>query len=137
MNSEENFIIEDAEKEESKNFFFDAYAFYEIIKENQNYKKYLNVGITTTKLNLFELYHVFLKENTEDLAETFLKKYYPFTVDFDENVIVEAARLKIKLNKRDVSMTDCVGYCFAKQLDIKFLTGDNAFEGMANVEFVK
>ena len=39
--------------------------------------------------------------------------------------------------KRNVSMTDCVGYILAKQLGIKFLTGDKEFEHLDNVEFVK
>ncbi len=34
-------------------------------------------------------------------------------------------------------MTDCIGYIFAKQLGIKFLTGDKEFENLDNVEFVK
>lgn len=135
MNLEENSII--IEKEQQKEYFFDSYAFYEIIDENKNYLPYLSAKIVTTKLNLFELYHGFLKDKNANIAEVSLEKFYPFAIDFDENVIKEAAKLKILLNKRDVSMTDCIGYCFAKQLGIKFLTGDRAFENLLNVEFVR
>ena len=48
-----------------------------------------------------------------------------------------AAHLKKQLNKRNVSMTDSIGYCLAQQLGIKFLTGDTEFENMDGVEFVK
>ena len=134
MKQEENSIIDN---ELNESYFFDSYAFFEIIKENKSYGKYASSKVATTKLNLFELYRGFLKDKNQDLAEISFNKYFQFVVDFDEEVIKEAAKLKIELNKRDVSMTDCIGYCLAKQLGIKFLTGDSAFEGMDNVEFVR
>ena len=129
MNLEENSTTTD--------YFFDTYAFLEILKGNESYKEYKDLGIVTTKLNMFELYLKVLREDSLESSDAILKKYYPFVKDFDEEIIREATKLKIQLNKRDVSMTDCIGYCFAKQLGIKFLTGDNAFKGMENVEFVK
>lgn len=138
MNSEKSYIIDDSDSEDKKKgFFFDTYAFYELIDKNPNYLPYLNVEVATTKLNLFELYFIFLKQKNDYLAEMSLEKYYPFVVDFDEEVIESAAKLKLLLNKREVSMADCIGYALAKQLGIKFLTGDAVFEGMENVEFVK
>ncbi len=130
MNSEEIYTDE-------VSFFFDSYAFFEILKSNKNYGKYNNVEIVTTKLNLFELYFGILREKGETEAKEVLDLYYPFTVDFDSNIIEEAAKLKNKLNKRNVSMTDCIGYCAALALGMKFLTGDKEFENFNNVEFVK
>ncbi len=86
---------------------------------------------------MFELYLGVLREVNEVEAEKVLDKYSPFVVDFNQDVIKNAAKLKILLNKRDVSMTDCIGYCLAKQLGIRFLTGDDAFRDLDNVEFVK
>ncbi len=138
MKLEENFItIDDKEIEVTPDLFFDSYAFFEILKGNKNYKKYGALGIVTTKLNMFELYFGVLRETDVEEAEKVIQKYFTFVVDFDEDVIKEAAKLKILLNKRNVSMTDCIGYCLAKQLGIKFLTGDKQFEKMENVEYVK
>lgn len=140
MNSEENFIaieVKDAKKEEIENFFFDTYAFFEILKGSVNYKKYAYGGVVTSKLNIFELYSKVLREENEEDAHRALEEYYPYVKDFDQEVIVAAAKLKHALNKRDVSMTDCIGYALAKQLGIKFLTGDSAFEHLDNVEFVR
>ncbi len=137
MNSEENFITIENVEDEAQCFFFDTYAFYEIIKKNERYEKYLEAKVITTKLNLFELYHAFLKEGNESLAKSSLEKYYYFAHDFDETVIASAATLKKTLAKRDVSMTDCIGYVLAKQLGIRFLTGDEQFRDLENVEFVK
>ena len=118
-------------------FFFDSYAIFEIMKGNRNYEKYVNAFIKTTKLNLFELYHGFLKDSESEKAEAALREYYKFCIDFDKETIKEAAELKIRLNKRNISMTDCIGYALAKQFGIKFLTGDKEFENLENVEFVK
>ena len=138
MNLEKSSMTtEEIDSKISKDFFFDTYAFYEIIKENKNYEKYLSVGIVTAKLNLFELYFGFLKDGNLDLAMSSLEKYYRFGQDFDQDVIREAAKLKKSLNKRKISMTDCIGYALAKQLEIGFLTGDEDFKDLDNVEFVK
>lgn len=136
MNLEENYTTIEQDQD-SLDFFFDTYAIFEIINQNKNYEKYLNSGIITTKLNIFELYFNFLKEGKEDLANSYLNKYYQFAEDFDEEIIKSAAILKKNINKRNVSMTDCIGYCLAKQWGVKFLTGDKEFKDLPNVEFVK
>ena len=130
MNSEEIYT-------ENNSFFFDSYAFFEILRGNKNYEVYKKFKIVTTKLNIFELYLGLLRDTDEETANKYITKYYPFVVDFDEETIKEAAKLKNKLNKRDISMTDCIGYILSKQLGIKFLTGDKEFEDLENVEFVK
>lgn len=121
----------------TKAIFFDSYAFFEILKGNERYSKYKEYKIVTTKLNLFELYFGLLKDTNEADAEKYLNKYYPFVVEFDHKVIAEAARLKMKLNRRNVSMTDCIGYITSLNFGIKFLTGDKEFENFKNAEFVK
>ncbi len=130
MNSKEIFTNIDA-------YFFDTYAIFEILKGNKNYEKYRKCRIITTKLNLFELYFGLLKEVDEETASINLKKYYEFIIDFDEEVIKKASSIKLQLNKRDVSMTDCIGYALAMKIGVKFLTGDKEFENLNNVEFVK
>lgn len=129
-------MIEESE-EEGETFFFDTYAFYEIYEGNENYKKYGGCGIVTTKLNLFEIYLTILRDYGEGDAEKIFNNYFEFVKDFDKEIIKNAARLKFKLNQRDLSMTDCIGYELAKQLGIKFLTGDEQFKDMENVEFIK
>jgi len=138
MNSEEKFTtIEPTENEVVETFFFDTYAFFEILQGSKAYEIYEFAKIITTKLNLFELYLGISRECGSDYAERTLEKYYSFAKDFDQEVIIAAAKLKNFLNRRDVSMTDCIGYAMAKQLGIMFLTGNSAFECMKNVKFVK
>lgn len=72
-----------------------------------------------------------------EIADATFHKYKETVVDVHDNVIREAALLRYQYKKRRLSMTDCVGYCTAKKLGVKFLTGDKEFEDMENVEFVK
>ena len=44
---------------------------------------------------------------------------------------------RYKNKKKKLSMTDCISYFQAKELGIKFLTGDKEFQNLENVEFVK
>ena len=118
--------------------FYDTYAILEIIKGNANYKNYLkNIGIVTTKLNLMELYYRLYILHGLETAELYYQKYKPFVIEVDDSIIKKAMIFKAENRKKDLSYVDCIGYVFAKENKIKFLTGDNQFEGMENVEFVK
>lgn len=118
-------------------FFFDSYALFEIISGNLKYKPYIKSRVVTTKLNIFEVYHGLIRDIDEEEAEKFLEYYYPFIIDFIEEDVRNAAKLKVQYKKRDLSMTDCIGFALAKRLGIKFLTGDKGFKDLDNVEFVK
>ncbi|HLC38336.1 MAG TPA: PIN domain-containing protein [Candidatus Norongarragalinales archaeon] len=118
-------------------FFFDSYALVEILRGNQAYSKYLSSAPVTTKLNLFEVCHALLRETSLNEAEDFLDDYYAFAFDFDKEAVLEAAVLRFKLKKRNLSMTDCIGYILSQRLGIPFLTGDEQFKDLPNVEFVK
>ncbi len=118
-------------------YFFDSYALIEILKGNQNYAPFLNCFVITTKINLFEVYYHFLRENNDARAKEFLAAYYPVVIDFDQETIEEAALFKRENKNKNLSLVDCVGYIIAKRYGVRFLTGDKEFEDVDNVEFVK
>src|SRR3989338_7059576 len=93
---------------EEDSFFFDSYAFFEILKGNNKYINYEKCKIVTSKLNIFELYLGLLRDIDGNTAGIYLHKYYQFAIDFDEQIIIAAAKLKNSLNKRNLSMTDCI-----------------------------
>ena len=118
-------------------YFFDTYALFEIIGGNESYRKYIGKTVILTKLNIFELFHNALRDLGEVKATNLIKIYYPSVVEYGAWEIKEAAKLRLKYKKKDLSMTDCIGYIMAKKLNIKFLTGYKEFENFLNVEFVK
>lgn len=121
-----------------RTFFFDTYAFYEIIIGNPNYLHYTkDVKIVTTKLNLMELYYQLLSLYDKKEALVFFNRYMEFAIQIDDSVIIEAMDFR-KINyKRNLSYIDCLGYMISKKMNAPFLTGDTQFKDFENVEYVK
>lgn len=116
----------------SEAYFFDSYAIIEILAGSKNYKKYAGANIISTQLNLFEVYYKLLAQD-RIYARRFIKQYERYAVPYTSDTICVAADVK----KGNLSMTDCIGYALALEYGIKFLTGDQEFKDMKNVEYVK
>jgi len=116
-------------------FFFDTYAFFEVIRGNQNYKPYTNSRIITTIFNLAELNYNLKKEMDKKTADECTDKYSKFIIEVAIEDIKRAMDFK-KLHRK-LSIPDAIGYTIAKKYNIKILTGDKDFENVENVEFVK
>ncbi len=120
-------------------YFFDTYALFEIFFGNENYLKYLDSEVVTTRLNLMEIYYHLLRDYGEQVAEKYYDETIGYSIEFTDKDIKEAMkfRLKLKKKKKSLSYVDALGYVIAKRMSIRFLTGDNAFEDVPNVEYVK
>ena len=118
-------------------YFFDTYALIEIIEDNKNYEKYKEEDVITSILNVGELYYSLLKKNAEDAAETWHEKLKQSALLVDAEIIKTAMKFRFGNKNKKFSFIDCVGYVLAKEKNLKFLTGDEGFKNMENVEFVK
>ena len=119
-------------------YFFDSYAFFEIIGGNKNYLHFSkNIGIITTRLNLLELHYGLLKIYGKETADKYYDQYTSFAIEIDDDILKKASSLKAALRKKKLSYIDCVGYITALSRGVKFLTGDKEFKDLENVEFVK
>lgn len=119
------------------NYFFDTYALIEIAKNNPSYVKYLEEPITTTRFNLVELLYIILAEQGKDAAKKAFEKFKNAAPDVPDEILLKAVEFRLKSRGKGLSYVDCIGYIFAMENKLKFLTGDDAFEKMENVEFVK
>lgn len=117
--------------------FFDSYALLEIFKGNKNYEKYKKMSVVTSYLHLYELYYNLKKDCNEEEIKDFFQFLQNFCVDLDFDWIPKAVEFRFLYKTRDLSYADCLGYIISKGLGIKFLTGDNQFKDVPNVEFVK
>ncbi|MFH1247500.1 MAG: PIN domain-containing protein [Candidatus Micrarchaeota archaeon] len=116
-------------------YFFDTYAFFEVIKGNPGYDKFRQSKIVTTIVNLAEL-GFGIRQNYHTLdAETEVKKYAELVTEITIEDAIYAT--KTKIDNRKISLADALGYTVAKRLQIPFVTGDKEFKHMKNVEFVK
>ncbi len=118
-------------------FLFDTYALLEIIRGNPRYQPYLDSAPMINSFILAELSYNLLKEHGPGTAFSYVDKYAPFSAPIDSGLIKEASLFRFQNKKKNFSFTDCAGYCQAKNLGIRFLTGDKEFQGLPNVEFVK
>jgi len=120
-----------------QSLFFDSYALLEIYKGNKNYKKYKEIKVITSYLHLYELYYSLRKNYSEEEIRDFFQFLQSFCVNLKFEWIQKAVEFRLFYKKRDLSYADCLGYIIAKDLGIRFLTGDNQFKDLSNVEFVK
>ncbi|MBW3001297.1 PIN domain-containing protein [Candidatus Woesearchaeota archaeon] len=118
-------------------YFFDTYAFLEIVKGSKEYEEYLDSTIITTKLNLLELHYILLKERGIVVADAAYNFFCEYTIDVTDNAIRESSKFRYKHKEKNFSYIDCIGYIIARMHNIPFLTGDKAFKGMEGVEFVR
>jgi hypothetical protein len=111
----------------------------EYLAGNKRYSKYFEHELHTSKLNLMELYFLVLREHGESTADRVYATFRAFEVSFDDEDVKEAMkmRLRLKAGRTHLSYADALGYQLSKKLDVKFLTGDDAFEQLPKVEFVK
>jgi predicted nucleic acid-binding protein len=123
---------------EFKAYFFDTYAFIEVINGNDKYRPYMKGStIITTMLNLMELHYITLKDVGERMADAHYEFFKDLAIDISDDIIKKANRFRYTNRKKGLSYVDCIGYIIARMRNIPFLTGDRAFKGMEGVEFVK
>ncbi len=123
---------------EIETYFFDTYAFFEVIHGNKNYRKYnQGIAIITTRLNLMELHYGLMLLYGKSEADRYYDLFIHFAVDFDDYTIKQSNEFRVFHKKLKLSYIDCLGYTIAKRSGVKFLTGDEGFRTIENVEFVK
>ncbi|MFH1649056.1 MAG: PIN domain-containing protein [Candidatus Woesearchaeota archaeon] len=121
-----------------KEYFFDTYAFFELIDGNPRYLSLeKDAFIATTSLNLLELYYGLSLRSTIENANIAFNELKKYCVQFSPDIMPEVGLFKLANKEKRLSYIDCLGYIISLKLGIPFLTGDKEFKGMANVEFVK
>jgi len=123
---------------ETPKLYYDTYALYAIAIGDSDYRPFAkDHQIVTSLMNLYELYHSLLRDGREALAEAYFERLAPCCVDITTEAIRKASRLRIKESKRKLSYIDCLGYVLAQDNAVMFLTGDQGFQELTDVVFVK
>jgi predicted nucleic acid-binding protein len=116
-------------------------AKYILLLENRRtkmcYIKYNEKVVTITLLHLVEVIYSVFQNFGEEKAQQIYNPFKDSVQDIDSSIILKALQLKQKHKKRYLSYADCIGYAFAEEKGIFFLTGDKGFEDLPNVEFGK
>ena len=119
--------------------FLDTYAIVAIDTDHPSYRKYVldATDAATTIFNLSETYFVYLKKFGQKEADELYEIVKGMVIPIDDFIIKEAMKFKLANLKKRFSFADCIGYITALKLNAKFVTGDYAFKGLENVEFVR
>ena len=117
-------------------YLFDTYAIIEIIEGNTNYQSFIDEDIIINNFIFAEICYNLIKIDYPK-KDAYIEKYKDFIAPVEPEVIKKAMEFRYENIKKKMSMTDCISYFQAKELGIKFLTGDKEFEGLSGVEFVK
>ncbi|PIN86173.1 PIN domain nuclease [Candidatus Woesearchaeota archaeon CG10_big_fil_rev_8_21_14_0_10_44_13] len=123
---------------ELKTYYFDTYAFFEMISGNPAYRRFeRDIALLTSRFNLMELYYGLVLKHGQSAAERYYGGFLKFCVEPDDETIKEAMIFRTRNKDLRLSYADCIGYTLALKRRVKFLTGDNGFKDLPNVEFVK
>lgn len=118
--------------------YFDTYAFCEVVKGNKNYEKFKEgYSITTTRFNLMEFFYSLLSTLGEEIASNGYNSFLDFCIEIDDETIKDAMKFRFANKSKRLSYVDCIGYIIAVKNNILFVTGDEQFRNMPNVEFIK
>ena len=85
--------------------------------------------------NLVELYLALLRNHGETEAQRQFRRFQSILVDPEDAWLFEAMALKVRRPK--LSYADAIGYTAARQTGARFLTGDEAFRRLPDVEFCR
>ena len=119
------------------NYFLDTYALFEIVEGNPNYKTFTKGHLATTRMNLLELHYGLLLRKGKVTANYWFSYFRPLCISFSDVTLQEASAFRLVHKKANVSFIDALGYAIARRRGAKFLTGDQAFKDLPNVEFVR
>jgi hypothetical protein len=122
-------------------YFLDTYAMMEYVGGNRDYLKYFSstTRLRTSILDLMELYFHVLRDAGERVADDTFTQFKQYIVPLTDEDVKNGMKFRLRsMSKRlDISYTDAVGYVTSEKLGTRFLTGDEAFKHLPNVEFVK
>lgn len=115
----------------------DTYALIEITQGNLKYRKITEEDFLITDLTLSEFYSHLYKKHDLKTAEYWLRKFIYFTKPVPLGTLLKAVRFRTDNKKQNLSFFDCVGYVFARENNLTFVTGDQEFKDRDGVEFIK
>ena len=119
--------------------FADSYAIVAYLEGDERYVRiFERRSLVTSALNVLEVYATLLLGIDVVEARKIAMSLLALVVPVPAEVALSAAEFRhaMRARKRNCSYVDAWGYAAAGHLRARFLTGDTAFRGIENVEFV-
>ncbi len=120
-------------------YFWDSSAVYEYMKDNPAVIRYFeppNEGVVSL-LVVLETYFILLKKLNKEAAEKALTMLFPIIAAPSETIVKNAMKFRLENEKLGFSYADALGYTYAKEHNMQFLTCDNAFKSLPGVVLLR
>ena len=105
------------------------------MRGNPRYRRYLAAELRTSLWNLVELYLAVLRDRGDVEAQRQFARFRTIVLDPPDEWLFEAMGLKVR--RPTLSYADAIGYTVARRIGARFLTGDEAFRRLPDVEFCR
>jgi len=121
--------------------FLDSYALIAILLGNPTYRDVAIKSGVVGVSNLAEAYYILRTQHSVDVAEQAYSLVSMLVVEIPLSTIRSAMIFREEFNKKNrkqaLSYADAIGYTYARENGLDFVTGDDAFKGLDGVRFIK
>ena len=114
----------------------DTYALVEISNGNPRFASLLSEEIVIPDLTMAEFYGDLYRKYGLKTAEYWHRRLSLLCQTVQRDILIKAVRYRFDNKKQNLSFFDCVGYTFAQEHKIVFVTGDKEFKEKEGVEFI-
>ncbi|MDO8661298.1 MAG: type II toxin-antitoxin system VapC family toxin [Candidatus Woesearchaeota archaeon] len=111
----------------------DTSALMEIHNGGIHAKRLLEDNSVIPDLILAEFYGLLYRLHGQQTAEYWIRKLSPFAVHVSRETLFKAVKYRIDRKKEKLSFFDAVGYMYAQEFKLLFVTCDNDFKGKKGV----
>jgi predicted nucleic acid-binding protein len=115
----------------------DTYALIEINNGNPKFTHLLNQQVIIPDIIFAEFYGMLYKKYDLKTAEYWHRKLSSLCRPVPREILLKATLYRINNKKQQLSFFDCIGYIFAREHNMLFVTGDKEFKKKEGVEFIQ
>jgi len=115
----------------------DTYSLVEIHNGNSKFAELLHEDPVITEITFAEFYANLYNKYNEKTADYWQSKLSTFCRSVSMDILIKAVKFRVDNKKKNISFFDCVGYLYALENDINFVTGDKEFQHLEGVMFIK
>jgi predicted nucleic acid-binding protein len=120
-------------------YFLDTCAILGYLKGEKAFEIIVESDVfSVSRFQLMEVYYITLKEAGQELAERYYEAFSRHEKQIEERTLKNAMKKRLDMQKLglNVSYVDAIGYQYALENKIRFVTSDPAFKKLDNVEFI-
>lgn len=114
----------------------DTYALIEICDGNPKFSALLTEEVVVPDLTMAEFYADLYRKYGKQTADYWHRKLSPVCISVPREILIKAVTYRIDHKTEKLSFFDCVGYMFALERGMIFVTGDKEFRHKPQVQFM-